>query len=65
MKNKTPTFKFSRQITILIVLLALIGLLGGVLVALLPCQGCDKVVLTLGERRLFGEHRLYCPFYDK
>ena len=65
MENKTPTFKFSRQTIILIVLLAFIGLFGGVLVALLPCQGCEKVVLTLGERRIFGEHRLYCPYYDK
>ena len=65
MENTTPTFKLSRQVIILILLLALIGLFGGVLVALLPCQGCDKVVLTLGERRLFAEHRLYCPFYDK
>ena len=59
MKNETPTLKFSRQMTILIVFLALIGFLGGVLVALLPCQRCEKVVLTLGERRIFGEHRLY------
>ena len=65
MENKTPTLKFSRQMVILIVFLALIGLFGGVLVALLPCQQCEKVVLTLGEYRIFGEHRLYCPFYDK
>ena len=65
MENTTPTLNLSRQVVILIVLLTFIGLLGGVLVALLPCQGCDKVVLTLGEHRLFGEHRLYCPYYDK
>ena len=64
MKNNT-TLKLSRQMIILIVLLGVLGLLGGVLVALLPCQHCEKVVLTFGEHRVFGEHRLYCPLYDE
>ncbi len=65
MENTTPMLKLPRQMILLIVLLGFIGFFGGVLAGLLPCQQCEKVVLTLGEYRIFGEHRLYCPFYDK
>ncbi len=65
MKNKTSTVKLSRQMTLLIVLIGLIGFFSGVFVGLLPCRHCEKPVLQVGEYKVFGEHRIYCPQRDK
>ena len=65
MENTTPILKLSRRMVIIIVLLALIGLLSGVLVGLLPCQFCEKPILQVGKYKILGKHRFYCPWSDK
>ncbi len=65
MENTTPTLKLSRQIILIIILIGLIGFFSGVFVRLLPCQHCEKAVLQIGKYKVFGEHRIYCPLYDK
>lgn len=65
MENTPPTLKLPRRMVIIIVLVALIGLLGGILVGLLPCQYCEKAVLQVGKYKVFGEHLIYCPLRDK
>ena len=65
MENTTPTLKLSRRMVVIIVLVALIGLLSGILIGLLPCRYCEKAVLQVGKYKILGEHRVYCPFLDK
>ena len=65
MENSTPTLKLSRRMSTIVILLALIGLLSGVLVGLLPCKYCEKAVLQVGKYKIFGEHRIYCPLGDR
>lgn len=65
MENAPPTLKLPRRMVVIIVLVALIGLLSGILVGLLPCQYCKKPVLQVGKYRAFGEHLIFCPFRDK
>ena len=65
MENSTPTLKLSRRMSTIVILLALIGLLSGVLVGLLPCKYCEKPVLQVGKYKILGEHRIYCPLGDR
>ena len=65
MENSTPALKLSRRMILLLVLVALIGFFSGVFIRLLPCQHCEKAVLSVGSYKVFGEHRLYCPWSDK
>ena len=65
MENSTPTLKLSRRMGMIVLLLALIGFFTGVLVGLLPCQYCEKIVLRVGKYKIFGEHRIYCPLGDR
>ena len=65
MENSTPTLKLSRRMGMIVILLGLIGFLSGVLVGLLPCQYCGKPVLQMGQYKVFGEHRIYCPLGDR
>lgn len=63
-KDSKSTLQLPRQL-VLIIIIRLIGFLSGVLIALLPCDHCEKAVLTLDGYKIFGEHRLYCRLYDK
>ena len=65
MENSTPTLKLPRRMVLIVILAGLIGFFGGVLVGLLPCQQCKKPVLQIGEYKVFGEHRIYCPLRDR
>ncbi len=65
MENTTPTLKLPRRMVLIIVFVGIIGLFGGVLVGLLPCQHCEKTVLQVGKYKVFGEHRIYCPLHDR
>ena len=65
MENSTPTLKLPRRMILIIVFIGVIGFLSGVFVGLLPCQYCEEAVLQIGKYKVFGEHPIYCPLYDK
>lgn len=55
----------SARMRVLILVAFAVGFAIGVLVALLPCDNCNSIVLKLGKHPFLGEHQIYCPLHDR